>query len=266
MLETSANDTPPGNPTDASTPILLTGACNHWMLFKTPFNSANKTCWAYVVKEKLATTKLIKLMTVTRKISMTTTVRRNWCERRLSCTSPLCLASPQEIFMRSTCRYGVLNCDYVLRRRVVDFAHATGVPCPLLRPDRGAKKLFFKNKALTRTHYRRTDRRAVLKQRMSEKAARVGFYENDRPPGRPLSFFPFWVANTQFNHWTKWPLSFFFSSPLTYITGPSGWWEPNSSWRKQKTISDLSRPSFRLACQLLNKWRALLFSKSSTSL
>jgi len=41
------------------------------------------------------------------------------------------------------------------------------------RPGRGAKKLFSKNEALTRTHSRRTDSEDVLKQRLPETVVRV---------------------------------------------------------------------------------------------
>jgi len=67
-LETNANRRPAGKP--PLTPLLHT----HAMVFKTPVKSAENTCWACIRKEKMTTTKWIKMMTET--TSTTTTARR----------------------------------------------------------------------------------------------------------------------------------------------------------------------------------------------
>jgi len=67
-LKTSANRRPAGkNPLTA---LLHT----HTMVFKTPVNSAENTCWAHIHGKKMTTTKWIKTMTET--TSTTTTARR----------------------------------------------------------------------------------------------------------------------------------------------------------------------------------------------
>ena len=58
-LETNANRRPAGKP--PLTPLLHT----HAIVFKTPVNSAENTCRAYIRKEKMTTTKWIKMMTET---------------------------------------------------------------------------------------------------------------------------------------------------------------------------------------------------------
>jgi len=67
-LKTDANRRPAG-----TTPRTL-HLHTHAMVFKTPVNSTENTCWAYTRKEKMTTTKWIKMMTET--TSTTTTARR----------------------------------------------------------------------------------------------------------------------------------------------------------------------------------------------
>ena len=67
-LETNANCRPAGK--TPLTPLLHT----HAIVFETPVNSTKYTYWAYICKEKMTTTKWIKMMTET--TSTTTTGRR----------------------------------------------------------------------------------------------------------------------------------------------------------------------------------------------
>jgi len=57
-LEKSTNRRPAGNP--PLTPLLHT----HGVVFKTPVNSAENTCSAYIREEKMTTTKCFKMMSI----------------------------------------------------------------------------------------------------------------------------------------------------------------------------------------------------------